>query len=119
VYDELAAVAPKVLPFMDSVWLLLDEKRREGRRILFEGAQARCSTSTTAPIPYCDLIPNTVGSPGGNRLGFGAQRRSAMCSASCKATHAGRAPARFPTNCPRANPIGDGIGQRGPRFGKP
>src|SRR3954463_6880194 len=39
VYDELATIAPKVLPFMDSVWLLLDEKRREGRRILFEGAQ--------------------------------------------------------------------------------
>src|SRR5271166_1115161 len=29
-YDELAAVAPHVLPFMDSVWALLDRKRREG-----------------------------------------------------------------------------------------
>src|SRR5262249_58401357 len=38
-FDELASVAPKVLPFMDAVWSLLDEKRREGRRILFEGAQ--------------------------------------------------------------------------------
>src|ERR1700761_3643568 len=39
IYDELAAVAPKVLPYMDSVWSLLDEKRRAGSRILFEGAQ--------------------------------------------------------------------------------
>src|ERR1700726_3325674 len=27
-HDELAAVAPRVLPFMDSVWSLLDRKRR-------------------------------------------------------------------------------------------
>src|SRR4026208_1117098 len=26
IYDELAAVAPLVLPYMDSVWRLLDEK---------------------------------------------------------------------------------------------
>src|ERR1700742_2030810 len=38
-YDELCAVAPKVLPYMDSVWSSLDERRREGKRILFEGAQ--------------------------------------------------------------------------------
>src|SRR6201984_2605826 len=35
VYEALAAVAPRVLPFMDSVWSLLDRKRREGKRILF------------------------------------------------------------------------------------
>src|ERR1700726_3348451 len=28
VHDELASVAPRVLPFMDSVWSLLDRKRR-------------------------------------------------------------------------------------------
>src|SRR3954451_16562949 len=36
-YEELAAVAPKVLPYMSSVWSLLDDRRREGKRILFEG----------------------------------------------------------------------------------
>src|SRR6266545_5932199 len=39
VEDQLASVAPRVLPYMDSVWSLLDQKRREGKRILFEGAQ--------------------------------------------------------------------------------
>src|SRR6187431_2380893 len=39
VYDSLAEVAPKILPYMDTVWSLLDNKRRDGRRILFEGAQ--------------------------------------------------------------------------------
>src|SRR5262249_15054251 len=36
-YRELAAIAPKVLPYMDRVWSLLDDRRREGKRILFEG----------------------------------------------------------------------------------
>src|SRR3954467_2426737 len=30
-YDELAAVEPKVLPYMDTVWSLLDARRREGK----------------------------------------------------------------------------------------
>jgi len=46
--DELTAIAPKVLPYVDTVWALLDAKRRQGKRILFEGAQTRpasCSAS--------------------------------------------------------------------------
>jgi len=36
----LKAVAPDILPFIGSAWHRLDEARRAGRRILFEGAQA-------------------------------------------------------------------------------
>src|SRR4029079_1830459 len=61
VYDELAAIAPKVLPFMDSVWLLLDEKRREGRRILFEGAQGALLDIDHGTYPYVPSS-NTVAS---------------------------------------------------------
>src|SRR5262249_28724760 len=39
VRDQLTEIAPQVLPYMDSVWSLLDRNRREGKRILFEGAQ--------------------------------------------------------------------------------
>src|SRR5262249_51982397 len=39
VFEEPAAVAPQVLPYMDRVWALLHDGRREGKRILFEGAQ--------------------------------------------------------------------------------
>src|SRR5262249_46578200 len=35
----LNEIAPQVLPFAGSTWRLLGEARREGRRILFEGAQ--------------------------------------------------------------------------------
>src|ERR1700724_2718647 len=35
----LPPLAPKLLPYAETVWRLLDQKRREGKRILFEGAQ--------------------------------------------------------------------------------
>ena len=40
ILKELTALAPKLLPYADTVWRLLDIKRREGKRILFEGAGA-------------------------------------------------------------------------------
>jgi adenylosuccinate synthase len=36
---QLTAIAPKVLPFAAPVWKVLNEKRKSGKRILFEGAQ--------------------------------------------------------------------------------
>src|SRR5262250_3785670 len=36
---ELRRVAPKILPYTAPIWRLLDDARRAGRRILFEGAQ--------------------------------------------------------------------------------
>ncbi len=36
---ELLAIAPKILPYAQPAWRLLDEAVRQGRRILFEGAQ--------------------------------------------------------------------------------
>src|SRR5690606_39408934 len=37
--DELTSIAGEILPFMDQVWRVLEEKRKAGARILFEGAQ--------------------------------------------------------------------------------
>src|SRR5690606_32990602 len=39
IMTELTSVAGDILPFMDRVWKVLDEARRAGDRILFEGAQ--------------------------------------------------------------------------------
>src|SRR5581483_4070041 len=38
--NQLLALAPRILPFAEPVWERLDEARRAGKRILFEGAQA-------------------------------------------------------------------------------
>ncbi len=36
---QLMEIAPKILPFSAPVWKVLNEKRKAGKRILFEGAQ--------------------------------------------------------------------------------
>jgi adenylosuccinate synthase len=115
VYDELAAVAPQVLPFMDSVWLLLDEKRREGRRILFEGAQGALLDIDHGTYPYV-TSSNTVASQAATGSGLGPSAIGYVLGI-CKAytTRVGSGP--FPTELPEGDAIGDGIGQRGREFG--
>lgn len=59
VFEELQAVAPAILPYSDSVWRLLDEGRRDGRRILFEGAQGALLDIDHGTYPYV-TSSNTV-----------------------------------------------------------
>src|SRR3982751_3639939 len=115
IYDELAAIAPKVLPFMDSVWLLLDEKRREGRRILFEGAQGALLDIDHGTYPYV-TSSNTVAAQAATGSGLGPSAIGYVLGI-CKAytTRVGSGP--FPTELPEGDPIGDGLGQRGREFG--
>lgn len=37
--EKLTAIAPQILPYATPVWKVLNEKRKAGKRILFEGAQ--------------------------------------------------------------------------------
>ena len=115
VYDELQAVAPKVLPYMDTVWALLDEKRREGRRILFEGAQGALLDIDHGTYPYV-TSSNTVAAQAATGSGLGPNAIGYVLGI-CKAytTRVGQGP--FPTELPEGDPIGDGIGQRGREFG--
>jgi adenylosuccinate synthase len=115
VYDELAAIAPKVLPFMDSVWLLLDEKRREGRRILFEGAQGALLDIDHGTYPYV-TSSNTVASQAATGSGLGPGAIGYVLGITkAYTTRVGAGP--FPTELAEGDPIGDGIGQRGREFG--
>ncbi|HWD58858.1 MAG TPA: adenylosuccinate synthetase, partial [Stellaceae bacterium] len=50
--DSLREIAPKVLPYADCCWRILDEARRAGRRILFEGAQAAMLDVDHGTYPY-------------------------------------------------------------------
>ena len=70
IYDVLAAVAPRVLPYMDSVWSLLDRKRRDGKRILFEGAQGALLDVDHGTYPYV-TSSNTVASQAATGSGVG------------------------------------------------
>ena len=115
VYDELAEVAPKVLPFMDSVWLLLDDKRREGRRILFEGAQGALLDIDHGTYPYV-TSSNTVASQAATGSGLGPGAINYVLGITkAYTTRVGAGP--FPTELAEGDPIGDGIGKRGREFG--
>ena len=112
-YDHLAAIAPKVLPYMDSVWLLLDTKRREGKRILFEGAQGALLDIDHGTYPYV-TSSNTVAAQAATGSGLGPNAIDYVLGI-CKAytTRVGEGP--FPTE--QLNEIGRIIGERGREFG--
>jgi adenylosuccinate synthase len=113
IYDELAAVAPKVLPFMDTVWSLLDTKRREGKRILFEGAQGTLLDVDHGTYPYV-TSSNTVAGQAASGSGLGPGAVGYVLGI-CKAytTRVGEGP--FPTE--QLNDIGRLLGERGREFG--
>jgi adenylosuccinate synthase len=56
---QLGEVAPKILPYAAPVWRLLDEARRDGRRVLFEGAQGAMLDVDHGTYPYV-TSSNTV-----------------------------------------------------------
>ena len=109
----LAEVAPKVLPFMDSVWSLLDGKRREGKRILFEGAQGALLDIDHGTYPYV-TSSNTVAGQAATGSGMGPGSVGYVLGI-CKAytTRVGGGP--FPTE--QLNDIGKLLGERGREFG--
>src|SRR5690242_18349497 len=112
-YDELAAVSPEVLPYMDTVWSLLDERRREGKRILFEGAQGALLDIDHGTYPFV-TSSNTVAAQAATGSGLGPTSINYVLGI-CKAytTRVGAGP--FPTE--QKNEIGQLIGTRGHEFG--
>src|SRR5690606_31918579 len=59
IMSELTSVAGDVLPYMDRVWKVLDESRRAGERILFEGAQGTLLDIDHGTYPFV-TSSNTV-----------------------------------------------------------
>jgi len=113
IYDVLAAVAPQVLPYMDSVSSLLDRKRREGRRILFEGAQGTLLDVDHGTYPFV-TSSNTVASQAATGSGLGPGAIGYVLGISkAYTTRVGAGP--FPTE--QDNEVGRTIGERGREFG--
>jgi adenylosuccinate synthase len=112
-YNELAALAPRILPYAETVWSLLDAKRREGKRILFEGAQGALLDVDHGTYPYV-TSSNTVAAQAATGSGMGPGQVGYVLGI-CKAytTRVGLGP--FPTE--QDNAIGKLIGERGREFG--
>jgi len=113
VQQQLESVAPLVLPYMASVWSLLDQKRREGKRILFEGAQGALLDIDHGTYPFV-TSSNTVAAQAATGSGLGPAAIGYVLGI-CKAytTRVGQGP--FPTELDSA--IGRQMGERGREFG--
>ncbi|MDE7547579.1 adenylosuccinate synthase [Acetobacter fabarum] len=115
--DELLAflrdVAPKVLPYMAATWDILDDARRNGRRILFEGAQAVMLDVDHGTYPFV-TSSNTVASNAGTGSGMGPSAAGFVLGiAKAYCTRVGEGP--FPTEL--HDDIGRRLGERGHEFG--
>ena len=110
---ELTELAPKLLPYAETVWRLLDSKRREGKRILFDGAQGALLDVDHGTYPYV-TSSNTVAAQAATGTGIGPGGIGYVLGI-CKAytTRVGEGP--FPTEL--RNEIGEEIGRRGKEFG--
>jgi adenylosuccinate synthase len=110
---ELTALAPKLLPFAEPVWLRLAELRRAGRRILFEGAQGTMLDVDHGTYPFV-TSSNTVAAAAASGSGIGPDGVGFVLGI-CKAytTRVGAGP--FPTEL--HDDTGRRIGERGREFG--
>ncbi|HTT80362.1 MAG TPA: adenylosuccinate synthase, partial [Stellaceae bacterium] len=110
---RLHAVAPKVLPYAAPVWRLLDEARRGGRRILFEGAQGAMLDVDHGTYPYV-TSSNTVAGQAASGSGLAPSAIGFVLGITkAYTTRVGAGP--FPTELHDA--VGQILGDRGREFG--
>jgi adenylosuccinate synthase len=111
--DHLAALAPKILPYAEPVWERLDEARRAGTRILFEGAQAVMLDVDHGTYPFV-TSSNTVAATAASGSGMGPGAVGFVLGiAKAYSTRVGSGP--FPTELTDAT--GRLLGERGNEFG--
>ncbi|WP_445681291.1 adenylosuccinate synthase [Radicibacter daui] len=113
VLAQLQEVAPKVLPFMGVVWQKLDEMRRAGKRILFEGAQGAMLDVDQGTYPYV-TSSNTIAAQAATGSGMGPGALGQILGITkAYTTRVGSGP--FPTEL--TDEIGELLGARGKEFG--
>ncbi len=106
-------LAPKLLPFAQPVWRLLDETRRSGKRILFEGAQGAMLDIDHGTYPFV-TSSNTVAGQAALGSGIGPDAVDAVLGITkAYTTRVGAGP--FPTELD--DEIGRTLGERGHEFG--
>src|SRR5690606_4286009 len=113
VMEELTSVAGAVLPYMDRVWKVLDDSRRAGERILFEGAQGTLLDIDHGTYPFV-TSSNTVAGQAAAGSGLGPNAIGYVLGITkAYTTRVGEGP--FPTE--QQNEIGEFLGTRGHEFG--
>ena len=110
---QLKELAPRILPYAGNVWRTLDEMRRSGRRILFEGAQGTMLDVDHGTYPYV-TSSNTLAGQAAVGSGMGPDAIGFVLGITkAYTTRVGSGP--FPTE--QTNEIGQRLGERGHEFG--
>ncbi|MHA3978873.1 adenylosuccinate synthase [Halovulum sp. GXIMD14794] len=110
---QLKEIAPQILPFAAPVWKLLNEKRKAGKRILFEGAQGSLLDIDFGTYPYV-TSSNVIAGQAATGVGVGPGAVNYVLGiVKAYTTRVGEGP--FPTEL--HDDDGQRLGERGHEFG--
>ena len=110
---QLLEVAPKILPYAQPAWRVLDELVRDGKRVLFEGAQGALLDVDHGTYPYV-TSSNTVAGQAAAGSGLGPRATGYVLGiVKAYTTRVGEGP--FPAELLDDN--GKRLGERGREFG--
>ena len=110
---ELMKIAPEILKYSQPVWKKIDEFKKEGKKILFEGAQGILLDVDHGTYPFV-TSSNTVASSAATGTGCGPNSINYVLGITkAYTTRVGEGP--FPTEL--TDRIGEELGQRGKEFG--
>ena len=110
---KLREIAPQILPYAGPVWKVLNEKRRAGHRILFEGAQGALLDIDFGTYPFV-TSSNVIAGQAATGTGVGPGAIDFVLGiVKAYTTRVGEGP--FPTELDDAD--GQRLGERGHEFG--
>ena len=113
IFEELTAISDTLVPFIAPVWRLLDQMKREGKRILFEGAQGTLLDIDHGTYPFVTSSNTVAGqAAAGSGMGPGAVGY-VLGITKAYTTRVGEGP--FPTE--QDNEVGQFLGEKGHEFG--
>ncbi len=113
ILNELKEIADQLVPFTEPVWRLLDDRKRAGARILFEGAQGTLLDIDHGTYPFV-TSSNTIAGQAAAGSGVGPGSIDYVLGITkAYTTRVGEGP--FPTEL--ENEIGQFLGERGHEFG--
>ncbi|MBC06923.1 adenylosuccinate synthase [Thalassospira sp.] len=111
--EQLKEIAPKILPFSDTVWKSLNQFKEAGKRILFEGAQGTMLDVDHGTYPFV-TSSNTVSGQAAAGSGMGPSGVGYVLGITkAYTTRVGEGP--FPSELFDAD--GERLGERGHEFG--
>ncbi len=112
---QFDAYAEQLGPFIANVSVVLDQARKEGRNILFEGAQGTQLDIDHGTYPFV-TSSNTIAGNACIGSGFGPRHIDEVIGIlKAYTTRVGEGP--FPTELPEGDPIGDALQQKGHEYG--